>query len=135
MDLLADMTRELPSGGPVGLAFPAVAKRGVAWTAANIDKRWIGTDARFYPASARLSKKIWAGAHRLDAFYLMEAGKPKDSLAMYRLSLRYHPLPTLRDWRRVSYAALSTLGLGSLRKPLDWLRRMRHSLGARRKKA
>jgi len=97
--------------------------------------RWIGTDARFYPASARLSKKIWAGAHRLDAFYLMEAGKPKDSLAMYRLSLRYHPLPTLRDWRRVSYAALSTLGLGSLRKPLDWLRRMRHSLGSRRKKS
>ena len=46
MDLLAEMARELPSGGPVGLAFPAVAKRGVAWTAANIDKRWIGTDAR-----------------------------------------------------------------------------------------
>jgi polyphosphate glucokinase len=46
MDLLADMTRELPSGGPVGLAFPAVAKRGVAWTAANIDRRWIGTDAQ-----------------------------------------------------------------------------------------
>ena len=46
MDLLAAMARELPSGGPVGLAFPAVAKRGVAWTAANIDQRWIGTDAR-----------------------------------------------------------------------------------------
>jgi polyphosphate glucokinase len=46
MDLLAEMARELPSDGPVGLAFPAVAKRGVAWTAANIDRRWIGTDAR-----------------------------------------------------------------------------------------
>jgi polyphosphate glucokinase len=46
MDLLAAMARELPSGGPVGLAFPAVTKRGVAWTAANVDKRWIGTDAR-----------------------------------------------------------------------------------------
>jgi polyphosphate glucokinase len=46
MDLLAEMARELPSDGPVGLAFPAVAKRGVAWTAANIDQRWIGTDAR-----------------------------------------------------------------------------------------
>ena len=46
MDLLAEMARELPSEGPVGLAFPAVAKRGVAWTAANIDRRWIGTDAR-----------------------------------------------------------------------------------------
>jgi polyphosphate glucokinase len=46
MDLLAEMARELPSEGPVGLAFPSVAKRGVAWTAANIDSRWIGTDAR-----------------------------------------------------------------------------------------
>jgi polyphosphate glucokinase len=46
MDLLAAMARELPSGGPVGLAFPSVAKRGVACTAANIDKRWIGRNAQ-----------------------------------------------------------------------------------------
>ncbi len=30
--------------GPVGAAFPAVIKRGVALTAANVDKSWIGTD-------------------------------------------------------------------------------------------
>jgi polyphosphate glucokinase len=29
-----------------GLAFPSVAKRGVAWTAANIDRQWIGTNAQ-----------------------------------------------------------------------------------------
>ncbi len=46
MDLLAAMARDLPSRGPVGLAFPAVAKRGVAWTAANVDQRWLGIDAR-----------------------------------------------------------------------------------------
>jgi polyphosphate glucokinase len=46
IDLLATIARELPASGPVGLAFPAVAKRGVAWTAANVDPRWIGTDAR-----------------------------------------------------------------------------------------
>ena len=46
LDLLAEMARDLPSSGPVGLAFPTVAKQGVAWTAANVDKRWIGTDAR-----------------------------------------------------------------------------------------
>ena len=46
IDLLAAMARELPSTGPVGLAFPAVAKRGVAWTAANVDRRWIGTNAQ-----------------------------------------------------------------------------------------
>jgi polyphosphate glucokinase len=44
--LLAALADELPSAGPVGLAFPAVTKDGVAWTAANIDKRWIGMNAR-----------------------------------------------------------------------------------------
>ena len=46
IDLLASMADELPSSGPVGLAFPAVTKRGVAWTAANVDHRWIGTNAQ-----------------------------------------------------------------------------------------
>ena len=46
IEQLAQMSRELPSTGPVGLAFPAVAKHGVAWTAANIDARWIGTNAQ-----------------------------------------------------------------------------------------
>jgi len=46
LDLLAAMSRELPSSGPVGLAFPTVAKQGVAWTAANVDRRWIGTHAQ-----------------------------------------------------------------------------------------
>ena len=46
LDLLAAMARELPSAGPVGLAFPTVAKQGVAWTAANVDRRWIGTHAQ-----------------------------------------------------------------------------------------
>jgi polyphosphate glucokinase len=38
--------------GPVGLAFPAVMKRGVAYTAANVDKSWIGTDAAALLAAA-----------------------------------------------------------------------------------
>lgn len=31
--------------GPVGCTFPAVVKHGVTYTAANVDKAWIGTDA------------------------------------------------------------------------------------------
>ena len=46
IDLLASMAAQLPSSGPIGLAFPAVAKRGIALTAANVDKRWIGTNAQ-----------------------------------------------------------------------------------------
>jgi len=32
--------------GPVGLAFPSVIRAGVAYTAANIDKRWIGASVQ-----------------------------------------------------------------------------------------
>ena len=46
---VADVIRELATqfqwGGPIGCTFPAVIKHGVAYTAANVDKRWIGTDA------------------------------------------------------------------------------------------
>ena len=51
VDLLADIANRLPATGPVGLAFPTVVRNGVAMTAANIDRRWIGTDARALLAS------------------------------------------------------------------------------------
>jgi polyphosphate glucokinase len=57
MDLLAAMASERPSAGPVGLAFPSVTKKGVAWTAANIDRRWIGTDAQAL-LEARLRRPV-----------------------------------------------------------------------------
>jgi polyphosphate glucokinase len=31
--------------GPIGITFPGVVVHGVVWTAANVDKRWIGLDA------------------------------------------------------------------------------------------
>jgi polyphosphate glucokinase len=46
---VAEACRELVSHfawqGPIGVTFPAVVKRGVVRTAANVDARWIGTDA------------------------------------------------------------------------------------------
>jgi len=51
IDLLASMALELPSAGPIGLAFPAVTRQGRAWTAANVDPRWIGTDVQGLLAS------------------------------------------------------------------------------------
>jgi polyphosphate glucokinase len=57
LELLVEMAADLPSTGPVGLAFPAVAKQGVAWTAANIDKRWIGMNVQGH-LQARLQRPI-----------------------------------------------------------------------------
>jgi polyphosphate glucokinase len=48
-DAVAAVVKDIVEGfgwtGPVGVTLPAVIKRGTAYTAANIDKSWIGTDA------------------------------------------------------------------------------------------
>ena len=58
-EAMADVVRQLVDHfeweGNVGVAFPTVVRNGVARTAANIDKSWIGTDidAVFTDASGR----------------------------------------------------------------------------------
>ncbi|MFF0149384.1 polyphosphate glucokinase [Amycolatopsis sulphurea] len=44
-DVVAEIVRAAGWDGPVGVTLPAVVKKGVAHTAANIDHKWIGTDA------------------------------------------------------------------------------------------
>jgi polyphosphate glucokinase len=82
--MLADMAGELPSTGPIGLAFPAVTKKGVAWTAANIDKRWIGTNAQAQ-LQARLQRPV-AFLNDADAAGIAEmklgAGRGRDGVVM-----------------------------------------------------
>ncbi|MCX6033799.1 MAG: glycosyltransferase family 2 protein, partial [Chloroflexi bacterium] len=40
-------------------------------------------------------KCIWAGVHRFDAFYLTEAGQPRDALRANRPAYRFHPTTAL----------------------------------------
>src|SRR6202049_2437210 len=49
----AQIDREFRATGPVGLAFPSVVQGGIARTAANVDKSWIGC-----AGGARLSQLI-----------------------------------------------------------------------------
>lgn len=44
-EVVAKVVRHFGWDGPVGITLPAVIKKGVAQTAANIDPQWIGTDA------------------------------------------------------------------------------------------
>ncbi|GAA5164261.1 MULTISPECIES: polyphosphate--glucose phosphotransferase [Amycolatopsis] len=44
-EVVAKVVRHFAWDGPVGITLPAVIKKGVAHTAANIDPKWIGTDA------------------------------------------------------------------------------------------
>jgi len=84
IDLLASMARELPSTGAVGLAFPAVIRQGRAWTAANVDPRWIGTDAQGLLA-ARVGRPV-ALLNDADAAGVAEmtlgAGRGRDGTVM-----------------------------------------------------
>lgn len=43
-DVIAKIAEHFAWQGPLGCTFPAVIKSGVAYTAANVDKAWIGTD-------------------------------------------------------------------------------------------
>jgi polyphosphate glucokinase len=43
-DVVAEIVRHFSWEGPIGCTFPAIIKRGVAYSAANVDKSWIGTN-------------------------------------------------------------------------------------------
>lgn len=45
-DTVARIVEHFHWSGPIGCAFPAVVKGGVTHTAANVDKSWIGTNAK-----------------------------------------------------------------------------------------
>jgi len=53
MDAFVELDRRLKGEGAIGLAFPSVVQHGIARTAANIDKSWIGVDA-----AALLSERL-----------------------------------------------------------------------------
>ena len=76
----------------------------------------------FAPIIAADEKRIWAGVHRFDAFYLTDAGQPRDALRAYGKSFRLHPRTALGDWKHILLAFLSLLGLTKLR---DWYDRAR----------
>jgi polyphosphate glucokinase len=45
-DAVAEVVKQLGWRGPIGCTFPAVIRDGVAYSAANVDPSWIGTDGR-----------------------------------------------------------------------------------------
>lgn len=44
-DTVAEIAQFFKWSGPIGCTFPAIIKHGVAYSAANVDESWIGTDA------------------------------------------------------------------------------------------
>jgi len=52
-EVVAEVVAHFGYEGPVGSTFPAIVRRGVTLSAANVDQAWIGTDAQ-----ALLSKRV-----------------------------------------------------------------------------
>jgi polyphosphate glucokinase len=51
-DVVTELVRRFSWTGPVGITYPGVVQDGIVRTAANVDKSWIGTDARELFATA-----------------------------------------------------------------------------------
>lgn len=56
-EVIAGIVERFGWSGPVGVTLPSVVRDGVALTAANIDRGWIGTDARALFAD-RLAREV-----------------------------------------------------------------------------
>lgn len=78
--------------------------------------RWLTSDPAYAQEAAVLHQKIWGGAHRLNAFYLLDGGQPGQALKAYGKAFVRSPRVVLADWKRVLYALFSPLGLTGLRK-------------------
>ena len=69
--------------------------------------KWMHIDQRFAPYIKEISHRVWAGAHRINAFYLLDGGKPGASLKAYWRGFWQYPPAVLQDWRRILFAILS----------------------------
>ncbi len=71
---------------------------------------WAKTQPGLRDACRRLGPRIQAGAHRINGFYLLDAGQPRAALAAYLKSLALYPPAALPEWRRILFAAASLFG-------------------------
>jgi len=75
---------------------------------------WMQKDPQFVSYWDQNDHKVWAGAHRLNAFYLLDGGYPGKALKAYWHAFLHHPPTALKDWRRIGYTLLIPLELGKL---------------------
>jgi glycosyltransferase involved in cell wall biosynthesis len=61
-------------------------------------------------------RRVWGGAHRFNARYLLDSGAAGPALASYWRALLADPVYALGHWHRMLYAIASLFGLGGLRK-------------------
>ncbi len=71
---------------------------------------WMSAQPDLAPIVASQRSRIEAGAHRLNARYLLDGDLPSLALKAYRQALRLNPRFALQHWHRMLYATLSLVG-------------------------
>jgi len=61
-------------------------------------------------------RRVDAGAHRLNARYLLDGGQPQQALAAYLQGVRAYAPLVLPEWHRMLYALLSIAGFSGIKK-------------------
>jgi GT2 family glycosyltransferase len=87
---------------------------------------WMQTQPALVVPYQRLQRRIWAGAHRINAHYLAEGGQPAAALAAYGRSFLASPALALTDWRRILLTVLSLFGVRWLRPVFLRMRQRRY---------
>jgi glycosyltransferase involved in cell wall biosynthesis len=68
---------------------------------------WMPTQPKLADCLARRKRRIWAGAHRIHARYLLDGGLPGPAFKAYMKGLWSSPAVVLPEYRRILFAAAS----------------------------
>jgi glycosyltransferase involved in cell wall biosynthesis len=77
---------------------------------------WANTQPKLADAMERAPDRIWGGAHRFNARYLLDGGAPMEALKAYWKVWRAYPVYAYQHWHRIAFCFLSLIGLGRLRQ-------------------
>jgi glycosyltransferase involved in cell wall biosynthesis len=87
---------------------------------------WMKTQPLLQEKFGYLQKRVWAGAHRISARYLLDGGDAPAALRAYFKSLLAYPPIALHEWHRMLFTVLSAAGLGRLKELYYTTRLNRH---------
>ena len=87
---------------------------------------WMEENPRLVNLFKNNKSNILSGAHRINAFYLLNANQAGAALKAYKEAWKQNPKIVLKDWRRVAFALLSPLNINALRN--NYLKRRKERI-------
>ena len=92
---------------------------------------WMETDPGLREEYTKRKPRCQAGAHRINARYLLDGGQPAESLKAYWKSFTAHPPTALKEWHRILYCFPAMIGLTSPRSAYNRWRKKKNNLNPR----